>query len=482
MSNAASTELPSPSTTDAIGHIEAYGVERIPESARHGRPMGVAWVFFGAQMTYGSLLMGALGPSLGLGWWSTVVAIIVGTLLGSLGVAAMAIIGPRTGTTSTVASGAFFGVRGRFVGVTIAMIIDLGYFAMILWVSAPPLLHAAHILLDVPESRFWTIAVLCGVAVVVLALGILGHATLVAYEKFTAVANVACMGVLVVSSIGSFHLAPVSSSETHLGFWPAWFLTTTGLIANAVSYSTFAGDFTRYLPSDTRSGEVFSWTLAGMVAGCFFALGCGAFLALTVDKPSETAAAMLDHVSIILLLPVVLIGFIGNASNGGMVAYNGTLNLHALLWKLRRVDAAILFSVIGILVGYIGLVAFDLMDSIVSLCSIVTVLVTPWILINIIGVHENGGVFDAASLQEFSGGADARRYWFRNGFRPGAIVAWAIGAAVGLLFADTSIFVGPLAHFAGGIDLSFLGSGVTGALIYLAVYPPRRADTARVGA
>ena len=93
-------------------------------------------------MTYGSVAIGALPVAFGLGWFSSFLAILVGTLIGSLFVALMALMGPKSGTNGTVTSSAFFGLRGRYIGSFITQIIDLGFFAMILWVSAPPLVQA----------------------------------------------------------------------------------------------------------------------------------------------------------------------------------------------------------------------------------------------------------------------------------------------------------------------------------------------------
>jgi purine-cytosine permease-like protein len=47
-------------------------------------------------------------------------------------------------------------------------------------------------------------------------------------------------------------------------------------------------------------------------------------------------------------------------------------------------------------------------------------------------------------------------------------VAWSVGAVFGLLAVNTTLFVGPLAEIAGGIDVSTVGSAALAGLIYLA--------------
>lgn len=62
-----------------------------------------------------------------------------------------------------------------------------------------------------------------------------------------------------------------------------------------------------------------------------------------------------------------------------------------------------------------------------------------------------------------SGGA----YWFWHGWNPAAMLAWVPATVVGMLFVNTTLYVGPWANSLGGIDLSFLSSAVIGGLLYL---------------
>ena len=351
----------------------------------------MAWVFFGTQITYGSLLLGAVPVILGLGWWQGFTAIVVGTLLGSLAVAGMALLGPRTGTDGTVSSGAFFGIRGRYVGSFITQVIDLGYFALVLWISAPPLLQAGHRLFGWPTTGTTLNVTLVLIALATLACAILGHATIVAYEKFTAIASLVCLLLLTYFTVTHWH-PPATPPKLALGgFWATWMLATTAQISNAISYAPFAGDYARYMPGRTPPRRLFGWSLLGMVAGCIVALTCGEIIALGVSDAGISTSTMMDNLPAALLIPVALIGLVGNLTNGAMVAYNGTLDLHAILWRMRRPQVGLIFGAIGLVVGYVGLVLFNLTDSILALCSVVTVLVTPWIMINIIGYRQHGG-------------------------------------------------------------------------------------------
>jgi purine-cytosine permease-like protein len=454
---------------DAPGHIETRGIEFIPEAERHSKPKEMGFVFFGTQMTYGSLVIGALPVAFGLDWWGSLSAIIVGTLIGSLAVALMAVMGPKAGTNSTVTSSAFFGIRGRYVGSFITQVIDLGYFAMVLWVSAPPLVQAGHMLFGLPNGNAALTVALLGTAVIVLGLGIFGHATLVAWEKFTSYANLICLVLLVAFCIGHFDPAPnPKNNPLVLGtYWPSWMLAVTVTIANAISYAPFAGDYARYMPTRTSGKSMFWWPFGGMVIGCLIACLCGELIGLSVSDPFNATSLMLNFTPHLLILPIVLIGLVGNVTNGGMVVYNGMLDLQAILWRLSRLNVGLAFSAIGLVVAYLGLVVFNLSNSILALCSIVTVLVTPWTVINVLGYLRHGQRFRPGDLQAFARSEDRGIYWYRNGFNIPAVAAWLVGVTVGMMFSDTALFVGPLSQLAKGVDLSFLSAAFVGGLLYV---------------
>jgi purine-cytosine permease-like protein len=51
---------------------------------------------------------------------------------------------------------------------------------------------------------------------------------------------------------------------------------------------------------------------------------------------------------------------------------------------------------------------------------------------------------------------------------PLAVVARTVGAASGVLTVNTTLYVGPLAEIAGGVDLSTIGSAALAGLLYAA--------------
>src|SRR6476619_159570 len=75
---------------------------------------------------------------------------------------------------------------------------------------------------------------------------------------------------------------------------------------------------------------------------------------------------------------------------------------------------------------------------------------------------------DPTDLQAFAEGRRGGRYWYTAGWNVPAVTAWAVGALFGLLTVNTTLYIGPLAEIAGGVDLSTIGSAALAALIYTA--------------
>ena len=76
--------------------------------------------------------------------------------------------------------------------------------------------------------------------------------------------------------------------------------------------------------------------------------------------------------------------------------------------------------------------------------------------------------YDPVDLQAFTHGRRGGRYWFSGGWNIPAVAAWLVGGTFGLLTVNTTLYVGPLADIAGGVDLSTMGSAALAGLIYLA--------------
>lgn len=107
-----------------------------------------------------------------------------------------------------------------------------------------------------------------------------------------------------------------------------------------------------------------------------------------------------------------------------------------------------------------------------------TAIGTPWAVITLIGFARCRGVYDADTLQVFNRRSRGGIYWYSAGWNIRATLSWALGASVDLLAVSLPSYEGPLLSLTGGVDCSFLLSGLVGGTVYL-LLPSRPADPSR---
>ena len=166
-------------TVDVVGKIEHRGVDFIPRDERHSSPKNIFWIFIGANLCVALFVVGWLPVSFGLGWWAALSSIIVGCGLGATILLPVALLGPNTGTNGPVSSGAFFGVVGRIVGSTIALLVNLGFYALSVWTGGEMMVLGLHKLVGLPSDNIVLGASYAVVAVISSIVAIYGHASMI---------------------------------------------------------------------------------------------------------------------------------------------------------------------------------------------------------------------------------------------------------------------------------------------------------------
>src|ERR1700722_1502099 len=77
---------------------EPGGVEFIPLTERHGRPLQLLWTWASPNMEFATVAVGILGVlAFGLTFWQAAAALVIGTALGSISQGILSTWGPRHG-------------------------------------------------------------------------------------------------------------------------------------------------------------------------------------------------------------------------------------------------------------------------------------------------------------------------------------------------------------------------------------------------
>src|SRR6476661_4147269 len=127
--------------------VETHGIAPVPGDRRYGSPRRLFTVWFAPQVNMTGVFTGAIAIVLGLGFWLGLLAMVIGTVLGSLVVGYLSTWGPRTGAAQLPNSRMAF-------GSTVVLPAVLQWLGTIAWDALVGLFggEALSVLLGVP---FW---------------------------------------------------------------------------------------------------------------------------------------------------------------------------------------------------------------------------------------------------------------------------------------------------------------------------------------
>jgi purine-cytosine permease-like protein len=453
------------------GGLEQYGVNTIPEPARTSSPRDVVAILLGGNMALSVGVFGWLAILYGLSWWASVTAIIAGTAAGALVVTPLALLGFRAATNNSVASGAYFGVRGRLVASVIGLLLCLGYVALTIWTGGEALVAVADRLTGATDSAAQDIIGYAVLAAAVAVVAIFGYRWLLRVNTMIVVVVGIAMLLTVIGLAGRFDGTYPGVPESYaLGsFWPTWLLAAlTAGIAGPLSYVTQLGDWTRYIsPRRHRPGALLLAMFSGLLVGLLIPTLWGAYVSSILFDENSFPAGLVGGVPSWLLVPVVLAALVGSIGQGAMNLYSMGLDLDAILPRLSRMQATLVVTVLATVLVFLGKFVWDAEVAVTAFVVFLTSLATPWAAVTLIGLWRTRGHFDQPDLQVFNQRRTGGRYWYSGGWNPAAVTAWLVGSTVGVLSNATDSYTGPIANVLGGVDASFLTSGLAAAATYL---------------
>ncbi|WP_424217149.1 cytosine permease (plasmid) [Streptomyces sp. BI20] len=449
--------------------IEQRGVDTIPEAERTSGPRDLVAILLGSNLCLGVIVFGWLPPSFGLGLVPSVTAVVVGTLVGIVFTAPLALVSLRTATNLSTSSGAQFGVRGRLVGSVVGLLLSLGYTALTLWIGGDVMAGALARLIGLPDTGPTRAAMYGLLAACTVVGAVFGYRLLLRLSRALSLLIVALLALGVVAYAPQFTTAAPPDTAYLLGsFWPTWLLACVAAgLSGPVAFITLLGDYTRYVsPRRHDSRTVLRATGLGLLIGLLIPQLFGTFTALAARAGAEYAGPLVAAAPFWYLLPLLVVAAAGSVGNAGLMLYSMGLDLDALLPRATRTRATVIAAAVATAFVFLGSFGWDAQSAMTSFVLLLTAMGTPWAVITLIGFVRCRGVYDADALQVFNRRARGGAYWYRGGWNPRATVAWAVGAAVGLTAVSTPVYEGPLTALTGGVDCGFVLSGLVGGVLY----------------
>ena len=442
---------------DRVATVEPGGVEFIPETERHGRPLDLFWTWMSPNLEFATIFVGVIPIAFfGGAFWATVAALVLGTGLGSLTHGILSSWGPKFGVPQMVQARGAFGFQGNVLPAALnSFSAGIGWF-IVNSVSGAFALQALF------GWQFWIGYVLVVVAQVGVAF--LGHNLVHVFERsvfpYLAVVFALATGVILwkthYSAGFNAHNSPGGGSSA--AFIIAFFIA----YGYAVGWNPYASDYTRYLPSTTNRRRVGLSAGLGVFLSCVILEIVGAGVATlngTSANPTTNFTAPLGHA----LGDAVLIGIaIGAVAANVLNIYSGAMSFLTLgirlPLRLRRALVALASGVLGLVLGLVYQAQVGPGSKYENFLLAISYWITPYLAIVLLDYWLRRGAYEE---REFF---DTHRHLWKGP------LAMAAGIAASFPFWDQGHPI-PLGYFPKHYpqigDLSFFVGFVVAAVLFL---------------
>ena len=460
-------EQPAADPKDEVFRVELRGLEPVPPDRRRGRPRELTFIWAGALADFFSLYAGALLISAaGLGFWDASLALLAGAAAGGALLGLLSVTGVRSGAPQIVHSRAVFGRRGAVVGGFLTMAIGVGWFAYDCAVAVTTV-RALPIFSSTPEVVGGLL--LLGMVGVSVLVAVYGHRTLSVFQHVQAPAFLVVCLALAGLTVQRWNLSLQSrlAPGPHLAAMALGFTLTFALV---VSWVTYAGDYSRYLPQRSSAARV-AWAAGGGTAVTLVLCGL-------LGAAIQTAApgVLLPNL-IVRLVPVpfaycfAAFILVAELSSNYLDVYSAALCALAIGLRIARWAAALAMGLVGGAIAALVLFAGSgFQGNYVNFLTLTYVWFPAWAVVVLLDQLFRGSKVVPAELVR------PRGYWYRGGVRWRALAPFLVGTAATIAFYNEPPppgewgFVSPLAAhlFAGQpADVSGLVGMAVAAVAYL---------------
>lgn len=453
--------------------VEQRGIDIVPQSERHGKPIELFWIWAASLMGIVDLVIGAVVISLGLSLWAAVAAVIIGNLSYVL-VGLVATNGPAAGTSTIVISRSAFGIRGNAVPTFFS------WFTIMCWEGVNAVVGTLALIGIFStyglNGNGYKVLSLVIFIVVMVAWAIFGHATITTVNRImTYVIGVAMCIVLAYGfqhvnwHYGWTHLAGANKATT--------FVLAVMIVAaaNGLAFTNMPADYSRYLPQNASKTKIAVYTAIGAFVPATILNAAGAIIGtkLNAFNPVGSLAAVVPHWFHFLFLLIAIVSMIwANIIN----TYSSGLNLQAIGVKIARYKTVLIDAVVA--AGFVcyALWISNFVTSLENFLALMIWWIGPWTAIYLVDMYLRRFRYASEDLLRSRGGS----YWYRDGFNWAALAALVLGAGAAVLFTNATLFASPLTTGPlGGMDWSIPAGMIVGGLTY---YLLARGEISRAGA
>ena len=449
-------------TQTRAGGIEVRSIDYVPLTERHGKVwhLGPLWFMSNAQIA--TLAVGLISISEGASLFWSVLAIVIGMLVGTLFMAFHSAQGPQLGLPQMIQSRPQFGYVGALLVWLFAYLQYAGFNVFNTILAGDAMSRTAH-----GSAKLW-IVIATAVALVV---ALVGYDLIHKAERWLTYLMIVIFGIFTVTlfvihypagtfDVGAFKAGP--------------FLGQFGVVAGyQISWAIYVSDYSRYLPPDVPVRKTFYWTYWGSAIGGAWMMIVGAVLAAWAGKGFDgTGIAELDeigdHVFTGFGAVVLILAALGLVSVTALNMYGGSLTLISSVDSFRKVRPTMSVRIITLsltaALSLIGALAATkhFLTNFDDFLLLILYLFIPWTAVNLVDYYiVRRGHYAIAEIFNPHG------MYGRWGWR--GILSYLAGFAAMTPFFDVgTLYEGAAAKALGNADISFfIGLPVAAGLYYL---------------
>jgi len=449
-------------TQTRAGGIEVRSIDYVPLTERHGKVwhLGPLWFMSNAQIA--TLAVGLISISEGASLFWSVLAIVIGMLVGTLFMAFHSAQGPQLGLPQMIQSRPQFGYVGALLVWLFAYLQYAGFNVFNTILAGDAMSRTAH-----GSAKLW-IVIATAVALVV---ALVGYDLIHKAERWLTYLMIVIFGIFTVTlfvihypagtfDVGAFKAGP--------------FLGQFGVVAGyQISWAIYVSDYSRYLPPDVPVRKTFYWTYWGSAIGGAWMMIVGAVLAAWAGKGFDgTGIAELDeigdHVFTGFGAVVLILAALGLVSVTALNMYGGSLTLISSVDSFRKIRPTMSVRIITLsltaALSLIGALAATkhFLANFDDFLLLILYLFIPWTAVNLVDYYiVRRGHYAIAEIFNPHG------MYGRWGWR--GILSYLAGFAAMTPFFDVgTLYEGAAAKALGNADISFfIGLPVAAGLYYL---------------
>ena len=366
--------------------IEIRSIDYVPDAERHGALASQFTLWLAANLQVTAIVTGALAVVLGGDVLWSLVALLLGQLIGGAVMALHAAQGPQLGLPQMISSRVQFGVYGAMLPIVAVCLMYIGFSASGCVLAG----QATAQLLGVGEAAG---IIIFGCLIVVVTL--FGYQFIHMLGRLASIVGVVVF-IYMFARLCATHDVAALLAEHHFSL--SNFLLSTSLSASwQIAYGPYVADYSRYLPRDTAVWRVFTAVGLGSVIGSQISMTFGVLAAALAGAQFEhhEVAYIVGLGSSGLAASLLYLGIaFGKVTVTSLNAYGSFMSMATMVSAFRRrlrIPVHHRFFYIVAMVGVSALLALTGRHSFLKafeafiLCLLAVF--TPWSAINLIDFY-----------------------------------------------------------------------------------------------